>query len=213
MAGIAGADQSPKTTVPLFNDVSDVAPGVPVSTTSVSGSIVQPYGGQLGGRTWLNANDAVRLADTAIGTLYDGCYQYVLFVAASTAANAVGQPVFWKDTEKYTVTPDGSGGTASSIKLVAGIALNAVGKGQYGFIQVAGRAGVKFGTITKATPAIGDAVFVSATPANPTLADVLSATTAVTVDNIQLYLGVAFTLPVSSAVSSVLLRGLPEIIG
>lgn len=213
MAGIAGADQSPKTTVPLFNDVNDVAPGVPVSTSSVSGSIVQSYGGQLGGRTWLNAADAVKLADTSVGTLYEGCYQYVQFVAASTAANATGQPVFWKDTEKYIVTPDGSGGTATSIKLVAGISLNVVTKGQYGFIQVAGRASVKFGTITKATPAIGDAVLVSATPANPTLADVLSATTAITVDNIQLYLGVAITAPASSAVSSVLLRGLPEVIG
>jgi len=196
----AVSNQSPRVTANYLNDVNDPAPGVPLA--SPSGSIVQSYAGQLGGKLYLGSVAASALSDPAIGTLYGGIYQYVQFKAASTTAPARGGLVVWNDRENFVVTPDV---TATTVSQVAGVAINAVTKGQYGFIQIAGKASILFkGTTTKTTPAIGDLVIIDATPSNT--GDVLADATTLTSPTAKLALGVAIAAPVGGAVSTVSLN-------
>lgn len=190
------SNQSPKLTG-LLNDINDPAPGVPLA--SPSGSIVQSYGGQVGGKLWLGSVAALALSDTAVGTLFGGVYQYVKFKAASTTAPARGGLVVWDDRENFVVTPDV---TATTVSGVAGVALNSVTKGQYGFIQIAGKASVLFkASTTKTTPAIGDLVIIDLTPSN--VGDVLADATALVSPTAKLIIGVAIAAPVGGAISTI----------
>lgn len=168
-----------------LNTVNDPAPGAPLA--SPSGSIVSTYGGQVGRRVALNAAEIAPLTNAPATTpLAGGIYQYVLFKAATTASNARGQIVFWDTPASYTVTPDAAD---ALLGRVAGITLNAVSKGQYGWIQTGGRAYVKMkASLTKATPAAGDLVVVDQTPAN--VGDVIEDTTNLTVKLAKSIVGV-----------------------
>ena len=157
MAGLTGvSNQSPRITTGFLNTVNDPAPGVPVSTAQISGSIVQPYGGQLGGKLYLSADDAKKLSSSDVGTLYGGVYMYVRLSASAVAANAIrGRIVVWDLTaaeDQYQVTTDLT--QNESYPLYAGVALNppatttagqtgqpqnTLTPGNYGFIQIAGK--------------------------------------------------------------------------
>lgn len=202
MPGLSNSvsNQSPRVTANYLNDVNDPAPGVPL--TSPSGSIVQSYAGQVGGKLFLGSVSALALSDTAIGTLYGGVYQYVKTIAASTAAPTRGNLCFWSDRENFVVTPDV---TATTISWVAGVYINALTKGQYGFIQIAGKASVKFAAaVTKVTPAIGDLVLVDATPTFA--ADVILDATALTSPLAKTIIGVAIVAPVQGTITTVSLN-------
>lgn len=206
MANIQGSNQSPLVTQKYLNTPSyagDPAPGVLVSTAQISGSIVQPYTGQLGGILTLGEGTAAVYSDLTNGKqLYAGTYQYVQFYASSTATAAAGCVVFWQNTlnGNWIVTPDAS---ATNIANIAGIALCNTGKGNYWFIQTSGIAQVKFkAATTKTTPAIGDAVYVDTTPSN--LADVIADATTLTSPQLKAILGRAWgTAPVGGATSPV----------
>jgi hypothetical protein len=206
-----GTNQSPRVTTPALNSVGrvgDPGAGTPVTTSQVSGSIVQEYKGMIGGKLTLSQADAARLSDTATALLYGGVYMYVLFYASMSSTVVRGAVVVWVDTSAvsptcYTVTADGS---AARNNFVAGVALNATTKGYYDFIQIAGLASVKFGaSLTAATPAVGDAIFVSGTVASPQLADDMAGST-VTTTLLKQRLGAAEkTAPTASGTSLVLL--------
>jgi len=218
MAGIHGNNQSPIITQRYLNTASyagDPAPGVLVSTSQVSGSIVQPYTGQLGGILTLGEALANSLSDTANGQqLYAGDYQYVHFYASSSAAAAVqGQVVFWKDSASnllsgnWDVTPDES---AAELGEIAGIALCNTAKGNYWFIQISGVAQVKFAASNNtASPAVGDLVFADYAGGSVYAIDPTQSTTGLTFAQLKAVLGIAFgTAPANSTVSPVLLGGL-----
>lgn len=190
-------NQSPRVTTGFLNTVNDPSPGVPL--VSPSGSIVQPYTGQVGGDTYLSAADALKLSDvTNTGTLFEGIYKYVQFLSTSTAANARGQVVFWNNRSQYIVTPDAAVGNLGK---VAGICLNVVTKGNWGFIQVAGKASLLF-KASLVTPYDGAMVTVDPTPTN--LATTIPTdATAVTAAMLRSVLGIADGLPASSAISLV----------
>lgn len=198
--GFFSQNQSPRVTTGYLNTVNDPAPGVPL--TSPSGSIVQSYDGQVGGKLTLDTKAALALSLTTIGTLYAGVYMYVKFKSDSTATVARGNIVFWSDMANYEVTPDVTATTAS---LVAGIGICVVTKGQYGFIQVAGKASVLFGTVTKGAPAIGDLVSVIATPLAK--GDVILDATALTSPLAKLVIGVSIEAAASDTIKTVLLMG------
>lgn len=162
---IMGTNQSPKLPTGFLNSTGgDPAPGLPVSTTGVSGSIIQPYAGQVGGKLSLDTLQALGLSNTAIGTLFAGVYMYVQFLATSVASNARGQLVFWSSASTYVVTPDV---TAASASFVAGVTLAAITKGNFGWIQIAGRASVLAkAALTKAGLAGDIAVVDDVTPSN-----------------------------------------------
>jgi hypothetical protein len=143
--------------------------------------------------------------------LYSGIYQYVQFLETSTASNAQGQVVFWVPAnatvtsdgyQSYIVTPDAP--TVPS--MIAGIALNAVTKGNFGWIQITGEATVLFKTgITKATPVVGDLVVLDLTPSDT--ADVLADATNITSVQYRAVIGKAIDAPVSASLKRVLLQG------
>lgn len=129
----------------------------PVVGQSVTGG--QAYTGQLGAVANINAADVVALTDTTatIGTLYGGKYQYVQFLLTQSGTTVAGGPVYWSDRENFVVSADVPTNGAN----FAGIALNVVTKGNYGWIQVCGKAILHVAAVTKATPAIGDPVSTS----------------------------------------------------
>jgi hypothetical protein len=187
----------------FINGENNPSPGTSVSTGSVSGSIIQPYGGLLGGVLDIDATTAGKLTlPGSANTLLEGLYMMVQFLSSSTASNAVGQLVFWSNKSSYIVTPDV---TAATTGKIAGVTLNAVTKGNYGFIQIAGRASVLFkGTITKTSPADGDLAIVDQTPAND--ADVLADATTITSPTLKAALGICYGAPTGGAISLVDLR-------
>jgi hypothetical protein len=226
MAGIQGAQQAFTITQRYLNTstyAGDPSPGTVVSTASVSGSIVQPYGGFLGGIMTLAAGNepgsANYYSDPTYGQqLYAGDYQYVQFYANSVATAVQGQIVFWLTitagsggvgslgTNNYVVTPDAN--TASGLPApIAGIALTNTAKGNYWFIQTRGIAQVKFkASITKTTPSVDDLVYVDNAPSQ--LADVIADATSVTSPQLKLLLGKAWiTAPAASTISPVFLQG------
>ena len=210
MALFMDANQSPRTTTLLnaVGRVGDPGAGVNVKTSQVSGSIVQEYLGMIGGMLTISQTDAVKLYDSTTGVLYGGTYRYVKFAPVGSTACVRGGVALWLDTSAvsptcYNVTNEGS--TARN-NFPAGIFLNATAKGYYDWIQVAGLASVKMKTtLTVATPAIGDAIFVAATPASPQLADDLD-DQALAMKGLKQFLGVAENAaPASATVSAVLL--------
>ena len=191
-------NQSPRVTTGYLNTVNDPSPGVPL--VSPSGSIVQPYGGQVGGDTYLSAADALKLSDvTGTGTLFEGIYKYVQFLSSSTATAVRGQILFWSNRSQYIVTPDYA--VASNAK-IAGICLNVVTKGNWGFIQIAGKASLLFKAAFVGAAADGVVVGVdSVTPS--ALATVPDQTAAQIPSLAKLNIGIADGLPAISTVSLV----------
>lgn len=135
-----------------LNSVND-----PVVGQTVTGG--QSYGGQLGAVLVLNAAEALNLTDTSgtLTALYGGKYQYVQFLSTQSGTTVAGGPMYWSDRDNFVVTADVPTNGAG----FAGIALNVVTKGNYGFIQVAGKAILHVAAVTKATPAIGDPISTS----------------------------------------------------
>lgn len=199
-----------RTTRPALNDVNDAVPG---GQASVSGANV--YAAQLGQRIYLDGNPGGVKYDSSVGTLYGGCFQYVQAYLSSTASAAVGKLCAWAwdqastAFEAYIVTPD----TNNVIRVgrIAGVFLNAVTKGNYGWIQTKGKATVLYtvSPFTKATPADGDLVVVNTTTGN---ADVLLDATALTSPLLKSAIGVAIGAPTANTTGLILLKGLPEVI-
>lgn len=183
----------------FLNDVNDTAIGGNPTPLLIG----NPVGGQLGDHGYLSAAQALQLSDQSVGVLYEGLYQYVQMDPAAVASATVrGQLLFWKDFENYIVTIDPP--AATNMGLVAGVALNVVSKGNYGWMQTAGKASIKFsGTVTDATA--GDLVVVDQTPSNTanTIADATSATAKIKKSGI----GTAIAAPANNAISTVLLNG------
>jgi len=194
-----GGNQAPRITQLYLNNVNDPAAGQLLS--SPSGSIVQPYGGQVGGKLTLSAKEAKQLSDPNTGTLYGGVYQYVQFLATSTASTNRGQMMFWFDRDNFIVTPDVNVATASKM---AGIAINIVGKGNYGFIQVGGKAGVRMRLALTKAALDGDLVVLDGTPGP--FGDVLADATALTSPLAKTIIGVADTPPTNNTISPVFLN-------
>ena len=194
MSNYFGANQSMKLTSNYLNAIDDAAPGVPLA--SPSGSIVQDYKGQLGGLVTMSAKEAAKRSDTTVGTLYEGVYQYVKFKASTTASPTRGFMVAWDDYDDFVVTTDIVDGNSGKL---AGVCLMSNTEGYYGFIQVAGRAGVKMhSSITKETPADGDLVILQAATVN--VGDVLADATGLTSVTGKRKIGVACATPVVSTV-------------
>jgi len=206
-----GATQAiSRTTYPALNDINDSVPG---GQQSISGA--NTYAAQLGARVWLDGNPGGVRYDTAVGTLYGGCFQYVQVFATATATPARGGPAAWAYDQatvatnvyaafnNYIVTPDMS---ALRTGRFAGVFLNVISKGQYGWIQTKGLASCLFaGSGIAATPADGDLVYVNSA-ANNFLEQNDTGTT-VTFAILKAFIGTAVGAPVAGAISTVLLKG------
>jgi hypothetical protein len=192
-----------------LNDVNDVSPFQ--STPTASGSLTE-YAAALGSRVWLDGSALGVKYDSAVGTLYGGKYQYVQFYNGTVAA-AVGGPTVWAYNqantcfENYIVSCDL---TAANLGRFAGVALNAVTKGQYGWIQVTGKASVLFkSSLTAATPADGDMIVLDSSSG---LADDPTQTTTLTYALLKAAIGTAIGAPVANQTNLVLLRQMNEVV-
>lgn len=195
--------QHPKLVSGFLNAENNPAPGVPLS--SPSGSIVQPYTGMVGGNLYVGASDALKLSLTSIGTLYAGVYKMVQFKEAVIR----GQVVFWDiavDYNLYQVTKIESAVPPANLK--AGVCLCTVSAGNFGFIQISGKASVKFRDVLSSPGATGSPVYVAAVGDDLGTADVLSDDisnpTFKDVAEMQAhFIGIAETAPVAGAISAV----------
>jgi len=164
-----------------------------------------------GDRIVLDDATASALSNPAVGTLFGGVYMYVGTIATPTQAPVRGRMAFWRATElpggatqAYTCTSDAQPTTAIP-SYIAGVFLNPVTSGNYGWIQVAGTASVAFdNTLTASAQGIPVSAKVTATL--PSTAD---AGVALTITTLAFQLGVAIGSPISSTISSVIItRGL-----
>lgn len=221
MAFLKGGSQLAQITQRFLNTASyagDPSPGQVVSTAQVSGSIVQPLAGMLGGILTLDQAAANYYTDTVNGQqLYAGDFQYVQFDPLAVQSPAIqGQIVYWKDNTtnllkgNYIVSPDVTGVNLPNLGGIAGVALTNTVKANYWWIQVSGIAQVKFGATQGAvTPSVGDLVFADySTPSNLTF-DPVQTTNNLTLAQLKAVLGVAWaTAPAANIISPVLLGGL-----
>jgi hypothetical protein len=184
----------------LVND--SVAGGTVTGPTGVS-----PYTGQYGLAVELGP-DIIKY-DPATGVLYGGIYMYVRTLATSTAAPARGTLAFWVVPtasileDSYTVTADAQP-SAAVPTLVAGVFINAITKGNSGFIQIGGRASVLFDSAVTAAAA-GNYVSAKVTAAVASTADVGALAGIVTQ---SAAIGIAETAPVAGAISVVQLNSM-----
>ena len=174
-----------------LNDVNDsAAGGVLTSGTGTAAAL-----GQLGKTVeFADANEI--FYDSSVGVLYPGKYQYVQTRLASSASPARGLIAFWYgDPTNYVVTPDAQDGE------LAGIYINSLTKGYYGWIQIEGVASVKFdASQSQGTPATKDIV-VQKSSANT--ADALAGATTITAAILARVLGIAYDAPVAGTVTRV----------
>ena len=214
MSAIRGGNQSPIITQRYLNTASyagDPTPGAVVSTANVSGSIVQSYGGMVGGILTLSESGAAALSDPINGPLlFAGDYQYLQAYPNSTAAAFVqGQVGFAVpgvgDLQggNFWITPDG---TTAPQGQILGIALTNTAKGNYWFFQVAGIAEVKFksGALNNFSPQVADLVYVDQTPG--IYADCIASQDTITAGILKQVIGRAwYRPPVVGAISPVFL--------
>lgn len=179
-----------------INTVNDVACG--------GGSADRPLAeGQLGQEVTFTEAEAQKI-DSA---LHAGTYKYVRFKAGSTASNAKGQVVVWDDPDSFVVTPDVA---AASSGLQAGVTLNAVSKGQYGFVQVDGLATVLCNASVGGTTA-GDLAVVDATaPTVSAIADATAASTDTALE-VKRIIGTFVEAPANGALKLVALKGIARV--
>lgn len=150
-----------------LNNVNDPLIGQSVDTG-------QEYVGQLGATLTLNASEALKLSSgtvaalTNVGTIYGGKYQYVKFYLSQSGTTVAGGPVYWQDPDNFVVSAD----VATGAPGFAGVAINTVTKGNYGWILVEGKCACQpLDNTTKGTPAIGDTMVTSSIGRFDDLAD------------------------------------------
>jgi len=211
MAGGMLTKQADQLTARFLNDVNDTVSGgaivsLPAGVQSPQASATQP-----GDRICLDDAAAFALSDTVIGRLNGGVYMYYGTLASSVANPQIGCVAFFRaadvgnqanpTTSIYQVTADVQ--PISSVPTyIAGVFINNITKGNWGWVQVAGLAQVLFESSLTAAAA-GNVVTAKVGPTTAGSADVgVSVASPVT---LAALLGVAVGLPVTSTISSVML--------
>jgi hypothetical protein len=195
-----------------LNAVNDAVAGGGI--VSLPAGLVGPQVSQTipGDKIVLDDISAAALSLTSTGTLYGGVYMYVKTLSSSTASPAVGTIAFWRAADLpsvvaalYQVTADVQPSTTVPT-FFAGVFINAITKGNYGWIQIGGIASCLFDSAITAS-AVGNPVTPKQSAAVASTFDVgtaLAASTAGAVVSVS-QVGVAIVLPVISTITPVLL--------
>lgn len=216
MAGGMLTKQADFQTAKFLNDVNDAASGgvivsVPAGAPSPAVSQTLP-----GDKIVLDDITALALSDTAVGTLFGGIYMYVGTLASAAANPARGSAAFFRAADLptavsnlYQVSSDAQPTTAIPT-LFAGVFINAITKGNFGWIQVGGVAMCLFDSAITAA-AVGNPVSVkiSATVASTFDVGVNAVTATIPFSYAGAFAGTAIVLPVVSTVTAVLLQRNP----
>lgn len=206
MAGGYLTKQAILLTAAYLNSVNDSVQGGAI--TALPSGVQPPQYSQTipGDRLVLDDSAASALSNSAVGTLYGGVYSYVGVLSTATAAVIRGCVAFFLAADIgviYRVTPDVQ--PLSSIPTyIAGVFINAITKGNWGWIQVAGVASCLFeSAITTATA--GYPVTAKVGPTTPGTVDAGVSTATNPTYMLATLLGVAIGTPVTSTVSTVML--------
>lgn len=211
MAGGMLTKQATFLTFKFLNDVNDSASGgVPVSLPA---GVPLPQSSQTlpGDRIVLDDATALALSDTTIGTLFGGIYMYVQTLSTATASPARGTAAFIRAadfpggaTQAYMVTSDAQP-TPAIPTFIAGVFINAITKGNFGWIQIGGTMSCLFdSTITAAAVGNPVTIRISATVASTFDTGVpVAATLAGTIAAVDTLVGMAIVLPVLSTITTV----------
>lgn len=197
-----------------LNDVNDTVAGDQGAggTASFTSAAATALYALIGVRILLDNVAALALSDTVVGTLYAGIYQYVNLLPGGTNAGVRGQMAFWATTQiganifaadgitPYSITGDGSATVGDG--LWAGPFINALTKGNFGWIQITGIASVLF----QATPTsnlVGASVIVNTTGVTvDSRADATTVTYGGT-NGLKNFIGVALELPGAAGVTAI----------
>lgn len=198
-------------TAKKLNDVNDAASGgviVSLPSGAPSPQVSQTMPGDC---IVLDDATAAALSDTTVGTLYGGIYMYVGVYLSATASPARGTCAFYRaadlptaTSQLYQVTSDVNP-TTTIPTFIAGVFINAVTKGNYGWIQIGGVAMCLFDSAITAA-AVGNTVTPKQSAAVASTFDVgtpLAASEAGAIVAASC-VGVAIVLPVISTISAVL---------
>lgn len=180
---------------------------------------ISKFQGQLGRTIWIPPDQLIY--NSAIGTLYGGCFRYVKLRALDAVAGIIGHLAFadvtvtaWQKAYQVTQDEDLSGSGIAG-KFCAGIFINALGYGNYWLIQMAGVVPVKFRASLSQTGIVGSSVFAAALDTgigvtDNSVADVITPNAAPAgVSDIALmeqrYLGTAIAAPTGASLTAVAL--------
>lgn len=220
MAGGNLVKQNDFLTARFLNDVNDTVSGglavaLPAGAPTPTVSQTIP-----GDRIVLDDATAVALSDTVVGTLYGGIYMYFGTLSTSAASPARGSAAFYRAADLpsavsalYQVTADAQP-TTTLPTLLSGVFINAVTKGNWGWVQVGGVASCLFDSAVSAATVGGMVTArgiagVAATVASTFDVGAAVATPAtVAIANAQIagMFGIAIVLPVVSTVTTVLIQ-------
>jgi len=196
--------------VPTVGQVNSLFAGI----GGLPGAPVYGSQGDLGKIICLSDAEAAAFSFLTNGTLFGGLYQLVQLDSGATSANAlVGMAAYMLDTatggatgaggQTYTVTDSAH---ALSTSLGVGVFLNTITPGNFGFIQISGKATVQY-TAAVTDTNIGDAVLFAGTTAGTFNA--VAAATAVTDAVLSTFLGNAIQAPANGALKTVLMKLAP----
>jgi hypothetical protein len=189
-----------------LNDINDAAAGGVIVSVPAGAPLVAVSQTLPGDRIVLDDISALALSDTTIGTLYGGIYMYGQFTYTTTAAVRGGiaffaqadvglNYIFYGDAKPATATPS----------FIAGILINVITKGNYGWIQIAGVASVLFDSTVSATT-VGSSVSAKVSAVVPSTADNGAAVSQQTMADM---LGVSIQTVAASTISQVALTRSP----
>lgn len=218
-----GFKQADQLTARFLNDVNDSVSG---GTIFALPSPVQPppYSAtQPGDAIIVDDSIAAALSDTTVGTLFGGIYTYVGTLSSAVAAPARGLAAFYRAadlpsavTALYQVTSDAQPSTTLPT-LWAGVFINAITKGNFGWIQLAGVASCLFdssvsaATVGGTVSPRGTAGVAATVPSTFDVGAAVATPASVAIANAQIInsIGVAIVLPVVSTITAVMITRSP----
>ena len=207
-----GFKQADQLSAKFLNDVNDLVSGgspvsVPAGAAIVAASATQP-----GDAIIMDDITALALSDTTVGTLYGGVYMYYGTLSSSTASPARGTCAFFRAADLpsavgglYQITADVQPSTTIPT-FIAGVFINAITKGNFGWIQTAGVVSCLFDSALTGAATVGNTVTPKQSAAVASTFDIsvpLAATAAGAVVANSI-VGVAIVLPVISTITTVL---------
>jgi hypothetical protein len=231
MAGGRFSKQADYLSAKYLNNVNDAQIGGTITGAPAGTNFTQGYQTVPGDRVILSPSDALALSNNSVGNLYTGTYRYVATRNNSTSSPVRGCGAFWDPTaagnisspaadKLYQVTSDGNAANYTNT-LLAGVFINAITAGNFGWIQESGKVSAKFRNAITGTAAIGGGVYLTnPAPANNNATDngsfdmltganigagpIAAASFYATIDGLlNTYVGVAETLPSNNNISLV----------
>lgn len=197
-----------RVTTGLFNTVNDLYIGGPNKIGTDA-----RYAGQLGKILTIGNDQIAQMFDSTVGNLYGGRYQYVKRRATDPASPtlAAGKLAFWDTTVSnwqtaFQATTDENISTNQNATIRAGVWLNAVTPGNYGWIFIGGGiTPIRFRSVLTASGVTGSPVYAAGAGDagdDEGTADVLS-TDSTALAN-EKFLGWAITAPTGGSLTNVL---------